>query len=284
MQIVDSLRRVGLVFWFAASTAWAADIQADSHTIFMSGVISAGDENTIARLLPTLKRSAFGTIGFSIRSNGGDINTAMRIGRLLRKAEANVETCSCQSACVLVLVAGVTRGGCAGNARIGVHRIYAATIDSRATTDEIRNHHRKLLTEIRDYLDEMSAPQTLLELMESVPPESMRYLSKQEQERYGLLGDDPAWNEKQTAHEARRSGLSSAEFRRRDALARAQCGYEGIAPAGYAPRATCRGAIMWGISKEDLSNLLPVAMDQCGNLSGEAQRVCFIRVLQRQPK
>ena len=80
----------------------------------------------------------------------------------------------------------------------------------------------------------MNISQELLTAMESVPPEKIRFLTEDEVDRYRLKGEDPEWNERQTAIQAYRYGVTSAEFRRREAKGDSSCQFPS-SPAGEMP-------------------------------------------------
>lgn len=266
--------------------AFGADIVVQSGVLQIDGQLSGAAVEKVRSLLPNATRNRYdGTLHVSLRSVGGDVDAAMAIGRLLRDAEASISTCTCSSSCVLVLVAGVRRGGCSGGQRIGVHRIYQEHVPASLSLEEIRAARTRNLLAVRSYLDEMSASPSLVDLMESIPPEETRYLTEDEQRRFGLLGDDAAWNEKHVARQAAKYGIKSAEFRRRDVLAKQKC--DPILRRDlYAWKETddCREAVMWGVSPAEYSASEKIASEACKGREKRALEICLAKVHRERTK
>ena len=91
--------------------AWSASVTLLSDprdVVFVSGVIETADVAKIDGVLNSLK----GTPALWINSDGGDLEAAIAIGRLLRKKEAVIRVQGrCASACVFILAGAVVRDG-----------------------------------------------------------------------------------------------------------------------------------------------------------------------------
>lgn len=274
----------------------AAEVEASETNLKISGLISAKDEPAVRRAIGVVKRLLDGQISVVLESDGGDVQAAMRIGRMLRDAEARIETCRCLSACVLILAAGTQRIPWAGcNAKVGVHRLYAAHTPIDMKTTEIREGRRRLLAEIRLYLDEMGVNSSLVDLMETVPPESMHLLTRSELRKYGLEGEDAAWNEKRVSVAASNLGVSSARYRQLRLEADTTCrdaeraklqaialgsNWETVSNLQHVER-VCRTAIMLGIPAAKVERRLGIADLECTGLEGSVGVACYRRVLGR---
>lgn len=149
-----------------------------------------------------------------IRSDGGDVDAAMAIGRLLRANRAHIEVTPdsrCASACVFVLA------GAVGRVVLGtvvIHRPYRAVAETYGF-DNAQTAFRVQGERIRAYLEEMNVPTSLYEAMVAVPSESGRRLTREELAYYRIGQDDPVWAEEQNAAQAKRRGLSMSEYLRR---------------------------------------------------------------------
>lgn len=155
-------------------------------------------------------------------SPGGDIDAAMRIGRLLRNAHATaiaIESRPCVSACVLAFAGAVSRAASAGS--IGVHSVWRSGGDASVDASAVAYENVRL--RIVDYLNEMRIPVRLLDLMYSASPSEMRMLSNTDLSDTLLNGDDPVWHESEALAEARALNISVAELYRRRARSEAEC-------------------------------------------------------------
>lgn len=122
---------------------------------------------------------------FYLKSSGGDVIDALKIGRLFRKyfistnapfrlsdgdtyfivpsrGECRGPNCGfCASACALIWFGGVERGG-----TVGLHR---PRTDDRTfaglSPGEASTFYRQVLREIETYLDEMEVPRAIIETM-----------------------------------------------------------------------------------------------------------------------
>ena len=184
----------------------------------------------------------------------------MQIGRLLRQHEAQVTTDNCLSSCVLILIGGVERNvytystlsSFAKRARgIGLHRPYFSTVSPSLSSSEIAQKRQKLTAEIAAYLQEMNVSSRLLDLMEAVPPEKMKFLTAAEVSDLGLDAPDPVWDEKDVAARAAAHGVTSSEFRRRRVSVEAICpsavGTARHSAAQIEESLDCAEAVGWGL-------------------------------------
>lgn len=200
-----------------------------SSTIHFIGEIASNDAAVLESHLSQLE-SRFGVdncrSGFTaikLHSNGGDATEALKIGRVIRRHNLQVILAvgnECLSSCVFLIAGGVRR---IIIGRVGVHRPYFGTLSSKLSTDDIKKKRAEFNRQVRDFIDEMDVSQNLLDVMLSVPPETIRYLTDDELQRFRLSEDDATWDEKQVAMKAEIYKLSSAEFRRRNAVYVERC-------------------------------------------------------------
>ena len=197
----------------------------DSHgtplIVKLDGPIVRGDA---AKVMAVLKQQRGDRGLVYLDSPGGDVHEAMSIGRLIRESELTVGVGKCASSCVLVLVGGVQRLlGIEDVTGIGLHRLYFSSLSPSASTDVVTARRRKVVAEVSDYLRSMNVTQQLLEMMEAIPPESIRYLTSKEADNLGLRAPDPVWDERYVAREAADRGTTSMEYRQRRARVEVRC-------------------------------------------------------------
>jgi hypothetical protein len=210
-------------------------------------------KSELRRQCPEQKHAAF--TSFYVSSSGGAVDDALVIGRILRREEAWVwvaQSGECLSACVFLLAGGVKRFPLG---KIGIHRPYFLALDSRLSTVEVRLKRDKQSKEIKDYFHEMDIPLSLFDAMLSVPPEKMQILSWDEVQAYRLFGDDPTHDEREVAAAAQLYGVSSAEYRKRNARALAEC---------KTPDPICSESILHGLSMDEYMSRAGRAFSICG--------------------
>ena len=231
--LFDSL--VFVVAMLSSAVAPCATITGNRGTIYITltlkGEIKPGDDDRVREYLANATPQSH--VHVLVESRGGDVHTAMRIGRLLRQHEAYVDTDLCMSSCVFILVGGVERSVITystsstfwkqGFQGVGLHRPYFSMLSPDMSSAEITERRHRLLTEVATYMKEMNASPRVLEQMEAIPPEKMKMLTASEVSDLGLDAPDPVWDEKDVAASAAQYGLISSEFRRRRVSAVSRC-------------------------------------------------------------
>ena len=203
------IRIVGLIFLFiftAASPAIGADIFCvqDSKQIALdneyrekgisserslcrlvaiSGPILEGDYKKLisiynARVRPNI---------FTLHSPGGSVAEALKIGRFFRKYLIAVIAPNdgsdddqisnihgrCASACALIFFGSVDRAG-----EVGLHRPWTNDPKFAQLSPEMAaNQHREMIGLVTDYLREMEAPESIIELMTSTGPSEISWVN-----------------------------------------------------------------------------------------------------------
>ena len=193
-----------------ADNAGAAQIAVSEDCLFvnLSGEIDRATPILLRRSLESrrCKIDAEGRSGINIwlDSAGGDVDAAMEVGRVLRKWQARAmvdKDAHCASACVLALLGGVWR---AVSGTVGLHRPYSTTPSSSA--DEAAIMYRSMRAKLQGYFQEMNIPDRLLDAMNAVGPQQIRWLSgerdQKELEELWIQGNDPVWEDLQLSKRA----------------------------------------------------------------------------------
>jgi hypothetical protein len=227
-------------------------------------------DHTIVSLLASLKNildsdtyyqkllgAASTALYISLNSSGGDVDSALTIGRIIRALQARTVVPlpdECVSSCVFLLAGGVDR---VVWGMVGVHRPYFPTLSTKLSPDEVSQAYEQQRTLIRKYLNDMNVPSSLLEFMDETPPESVHYLNQIELVKYLLNSVDPIFDERRIARMADVRGLTSSEYRQRVVEENAICGtIESTCNSGTAAQIeqcgmqhlTCTDAVSWGLS------------------------------------
>ena len=158
-----------------------------------------------------------------IDSTGGSVEAAMRAGDAIGENDWTIWVRGdsvCHSACVLILAAGDMR---VVVGPVGIHRMIRmrSTATSRR---ELGEELRALSEELRNYLERNGASAEVYDLMTTVPNRTVRILSDEELEKFGLAGANAVEDDLDRIRLARRCG--SEFLQRRDAFRRsyeAQC-------------------------------------------------------------
>jgi hypothetical protein len=216
----------------------------------ISGTIDSRMEGAIKNIYDSYKRSPrlismkrfHMTVLFFVHSEGGDVERAIRIGRMLRELNATIWIGnSCLSACVFILAGGVDRSIFG---TVGVHRPYFSSLDRRSSPQVVVREMARIDALITNFLREMNLPVGLLDTMKGVGPSEIRVLSGGALQSSGLNAPDPVFDELRTAHDAWRYGTNSAEIRRRRVVS------DRCHPQG-SHNYVCGEAIMYGLSESE---------------------------------
>lgn len=184
----------------------------DEPHIRIYGEIKKGDEEKIKSIIDNHKDQMikrFKLIIVVLDSQGGDIGTAMRIGRRLR--EANAWTIvdmndKCSSSCVLLLASGVRRDVFSG-AQIGLHRPrFDHEYFAGLTRSESESLYNSLIDGINSYFLSMNVSERILSDMLKAPSWEIDYRNREYAEEVGLIGFDPSFHEWRRAQEIEKHG------------------------------------------------------------------------------
>ncbi len=167
------------------------------------------------------------SVWVDIDSTGGDVDAAMRIGDVLKKANELgrvrvPDQATCFSSCTLVLAAAKRRS-IAPTAKVGIHRPYLP-FAKQLSQGEMEGLYATLTKRIEDYLRGTDVSHQLVTDMMRIPPDQIRVLTTEQLQSYGLLQDTTATQEIDAMREALSLGVTREEFARRRARAQAVCG------------------------------------------------------------
>ena len=203
---------------YARYAARGAGVPAEEVRVYVSGNITREDKlgaETMTDMIVTGRQKLSGnTVWFS--SDGGDIDAAMDIGRLLRRHGIYAvidKKDQCMSACVFAFMGGERRS-VAG--RLGIHRPFFPHTQDLPDRQVRFRHMQKVL---KDYVEEMDFPSSLYEAVMLVPPESVKVLTAAELKNLFLDGISPSSEDLADAATARHLNLSMAEYLKRKANA-----------------------------------------------------------------
>ncbi len=192
-------------FWVGGNTCEKSPCTTP-RTVEMSGQIVVGDAKRFEELL---EKEGPSISGLALRSPGGNVDEAMRIGRLVRRkllrtlapAESdggNVcfisgwpevsSECVCLSSCFLIHSAGVFRAGHV----LGLHRPrYDEAFFGKLPLDEANKQYGAVIERIKAYLIEMGVGDRYLTRMLRVSSSEMEIVTAEDAER-DLNGFSPA--------------------------------------------------------------------------------------------
>jgi hypothetical protein len=151
----------------------------------LHGEIVKGDYEKIEQILRLKKPSTF-----HLYSPGGDVNEALKIGRLFRqyliytdavggnyftqtqRFECGQNWDCCASACALIWFGGAERTG-----SVGLHRPYTNDPSFRDFPPvEASTKYRQILNDVVDYLNEMEAPKSIIETVVNTSSGEIRWV------------------------------------------------------------------------------------------------------------
>ena len=204
--------------FYTPDAAGGNEAPAEEVRIFLSGDITRADLESAAvmeRLLKSGKQKLSGNVLW-LTSKGGDIDTGMELGRLLRRLGIFTvvdKDDQCLSACVFVFMGGERRS-VAG--QLGIHRPYFPYTDD---VPDRQARFRHLQQTLKSFIAEMDFPDSLYEAVMLVPPESMQMIAPADLKKFYLEGISPSTEDRIDAAAARRLGLTMYEFLKRKAMA-----------------------------------------------------------------
>ena len=182
------------------------------------GKISAEFTALIERMVEVADTLGIHKRILDIDSTGGQIEEAIRAGDKIGASAWTIwvrEGSVCHSSCVLVLAAGDMRM-IAG--KVGIHRMIR--ISSKATSRaELQQELQTVHGDVREYLQRNGVAFAVADLMMTVPNRSLRLLSGEEMDLYGLDGQNAVEDDLQRIELTRKCGTAFVE--RKDAFYRA---------------------------------------------------------------
>lgn len=232
--------------------------------VFISGTITDRDAKALEALSPALELSI---LRVRLDSVGGDVDAAMKIGRLVRKYEGSTSiekepsgfNANCYSSCALIFIAGVWRSITSDGSALGLHRPYLASAPQ--SRQVVEKQVPLLLSQVRQYVAEMGVTENFYQQMVNTEPSQMVLYGNPNAEFSEVTRElrirtivnnwtrlvpeyDPVYQEISTSYDARNYGVTTVEMRKRENDVEQSCRKrEG---AGYFH---CAEALRWGLSE-----------------------------------
>lgn len=231
---------------YPRTLADGTQVATEEVRVFFQGHISPEDVYGAKVMESLIKRGRQKIAGHTVSfaGEGGDVDAAMELGRVLRRLGVSTYVAAgerCPSSCVFAFMGGDQR---AVAGQIGIHRPY---FTSARNVQDRRAYYRQLQKRLQQYIDELDFPPSLYEALMAVPPESMSILSATDLKRFYLHGMSPSTEDDMDAAAARNLGISVAEYLQQKAQGRPCAGFfggagncEGRAPSAVGSSATPR--------------------------------------------
>jgi hypothetical protein len=196
---------------YPRTRADGTQVPAEEVQVFLDGYITSEDVSSAKVMESLLKKGRQKIAGniVSFASNGGEVDAAMELGRLLRKLGVSALVArdeQCMSSCVFAFMGG-DRRTVAG--RIGIHRPY---FSSTRDVPDRRMLYRQLQKKLQEYIEELDFPLSLYEAVMAVPPESVSLLVPADLKKFYLEGMSPSTQDEVDAASARALGISVLEY------------------------------------------------------------------------
>jgi len=211
-EAVASLSRESL------SAQAGACVEGDVLRLRYQGKIASDFTALVERVTRVADALGIGNRILDLDSTGGQVEDAIRAGDWIGNNHWTLwvrEDSVCHSACVFVLAGGDSRV-LAG--RVGIHRIIR--LSSTATTrEELNTELQAVYATVRAYLERNGASPLLADVMKTVPNRSLRLLTVDELQGYGLAGNNAAQDDLDRIRLLEKCGDDF--MRRRDAWVRA---------------------------------------------------------------
>lgn len=273
---------IGVMALLWSATTCAANVIADKDSVYLVGAIKEDDDRQFGRVLKTNDSKI---VFVDINSEGGNVEAAIKIGRIIRREALNVivgNNAQCASACIYILASGVNRI-IHENARVIIHRPFIdGELSHRTGYDDT---YKRIVRITREYFTEMNIPIELVDRMMAIPPYEARELSRAELKQYMLDGADPGYEQKELSLEAKKRGISVSQLNQRKAISNKLCSVlvrgkteKELSFFYFVSYESCSEAILQGQSSNDVANKLRTVIerkDQIGTLSQKAQESCI---------
>jgi hypothetical protein len=276
------MRTVGVSTFLAAMLIGSAQADvaisrdaARACAVTVSNEITAADAARVQSLLDC------SDVQLWLSGPGGDARAAMVIGRWAREREAITAIDSdshCYSSCALIFIGGVNR---VNLGEIGLHRPYFA--GAPLSEPEVARTVRAMLGDVRNYVEEMGVTSEFANVMVNTPPSEVRVYHH---EIHSLVPEtDPLFDEVKVARQARRYGITTDEYRRREQVTAEFCDIEDLerrGPGDVDPVALflgCRELMYRGISQAEYQADSKAAWERCAGRAKETLGACWLEVI-----
>lgn len=183
----------------------------------------------------------------TINSKGGDLYSAMEIGRAIRSHSMSSVVVSrdavCFSSCVFILAAAEQR---LREGTIGIHRPYAEFPSISA--EVAAKKFQKISTDGKKYLRDMRIREALFDDMVNIPPDQIHiFQSLEELNKYGIIGLDPVAEERLAAMRMKQYGIADRQvYMQRNKDANSTCSDNFVYAGNRYTLSSCYDAFMTG--------------------------------------
>ncbi len=224
------LAMVAIYIFMGLRTVNAATVENKGNcSIYLNGEIDNFTADAIAKRYSQIKNCSGVGVTLYVNSNGGNVDTAIKAGDFIRQNRIRTfvdVNDSCASACVLLFLGGVNRSPVG---RMGLHRPYSLNLSSSEL--ESRRSYETINNQIRQYLIRMNIPDGILNAMNAVPPNKIKWLQAKYVDdddykqlvSYHIIGSDPVFDDQRDSALAKRLGISKQEYYAREQRAESIC-------------------------------------------------------------
>lgn len=233
-------------------------LEGDSKSILIDGMITPSDYQSFVEKAAIVEKQDPIGLAVLLDSRGGNIETAMKIGKRIRKSKSYVAVfinsdAICASACVFILAGAEHRNV---DGKVIIHRPYYDN-DNATTAAKQKTNYKKIEKLVKTYLDEMSIPLSLYDEMLAISSDSGKLLTSSELKKFNLTGLDIYIEEATKASAAKELGITKTELNERYNRLNIMCNreYEEFKNATDETSATasnyenCRNDVMNGVRK-----------------------------------
>lgn len=189
---------IAAIALWAITTSAHAKVVIDRYTptdkfvsIKVVGEIQYEEEDALEDAIETVQRKKFNLKlnAVVLNTRGGNVDAALKMGRLIRKHGLNTylaPNSECASACILVLIGGITR---MAFGELSVHR---SGVDSNSPTtlEKLKKRNDDNTKEVNDYVEEMGISPLLADAILMTPNWRTRELTWRDRTRWGVHGMD----------------------------------------------------------------------------------------------
>lgn len=245
LTIILGALTLGFSFGVESSHA-LEELKVYRGVLILEGKTVVGDYDKLRNFLGTQSNFEKISNGVFLASPGGNIAEAMRIGHLIRALRLSTDAPSgpplgipkfgeslirpnnlvdpktnyqCASACFLIYVSGVYRKlNWVG--RLGVHRpVRLESNSKKLTVDQELDLTWRVRATVKKYLKEMNVPDKYVDLIYSVPPNEVRWITQNEfdSDLQGFIPELGNWVGPQCNPRPSEENVAFDELRRRSA-------------------------------------------------------------------
>ncbi len=225
--------------------------------VWLLGEITPDDVRGAKTMVSFVKKKFHKLQYMFLDSSGGNVDAAMQLGRILKPLNLSMfvtNDSKCLSACVFVMMAADLRV-VAG--KVGVHRPYSSS--GNVANAEVR--YLDLQKRVKQYVEELGFPTSLYEQMILIPPESMKVLTTAELQRFFLQGRTPAVADEVDLVWANFYGVTKQQFLDRKSRSDRNCVLRDDVTAFI----DCREQILTGLTTQEYRARQARARTECSN-------------------